>query len=461
MTAHFLPPGASRQKPQRLPAVFPKVSGAAIKGVPGKKGLPYFGILPEAVIDPLRFATRMFEEHGPVHRFWACGNWNVQLVGPEANEFVLSDQAKNFSSEGGWKPVFGRYFDGGLLLRDGEDHLWHRKVLASAFKQDQLQSYLQVFSRNIARTVSGWSGRTADVYELSQTLTFRNGYEGFLGRDALDATRNDLLSFRYLMRSATSVVTIPFPGNSEWRAKWAKAHVSKLIRPMFEDSIAEDRTDLLAVLLRMHEAGLLDEEEILAHLTFTIAASFDALSSATCSTLYYLAAHPEWQARLREELCDAVPDAASIGLAELQRCELSDWCIKEALRLNAAAPVLWRRSVGAFSFQGHQFPAGTVTGVNPMLTHLLPDIWPDPRKFDPTRFEASQVRARHRYAYVPFGAGVHACLGGNFASLQVRALLRALLERHEIRLSGGKAPNWYHWPNCRPRRALRLQLARL
>ena len=76
-----------------------------------------------------------------------------------------------------------------------------------------------------------------------------------------------------------------------------------------------------------------------------IAASFDALSSGTVSTLHYLARDPDWQDRVRKELCEAISSPADISLAELQDCPASDWSVKEALRLNAAAPVLWRRAV--------------------------------------------------------------------------------------------------------------------
>ena len=108
-------------------------------------------------------------------------------------------------------------------------------------------------------------------------------------------------------------------------------------------------------------------------------------------------------------------------MADLGRCELADWAIKESLRLNAAAPVLWRRSVRPFEFGGHAFPEGTITGVNPMLTHLLPEIWEDPGRYDPLRFSPERSRGRHRFAFVPFGGGAHGCLGANFAYLQVRA----------------------------------------
>ena len=81
---------------------------------------------------------------------------------------------------------------------------------------------------------------------------------------------------------------------------------------------SHDRTDLAAVSSACMRMAALDDEEVLAHLTFTIAASFDALSSGTVSTLYYLAENPAWQDRVREELCNAVPSPADISLAELQ-----------------------------------------------------------------------------------------------------------------------------------------------
>jgi cytochrome P450 len=135
-------------------------------------------------------------------------------------------------------------------------------------------------------------------------------------RPALEATRDDLLAFRYLMRSATAVVTIPAAGHAEARAPGPKRHVEGLIRPMLAEPVAPERTDLLATSVpRMREAGLLDEAEIVAHLTFVIAASFDALSSGTVSTLYYLAANPAWQAGCGG-IVRLIPDR-SISIADL------------------------------------------------------------------------------------------------------------------------------------------------
>lgn len=458
MTAHVFPTIASQAKPVRKDPVFANVSRTELGHIPGKKGLPFLGILPEAVRDPQAFARRMYDRFGPVHCFYACGNWNVQLVGPEANELVLLDREGNYSAFGGWQPVFGRHFDGGLLLRDGVDHQWHRKLLATAFKQDHLEAYLKLFWPNIEAAVARWSGRRLDAYELSQRLTFANGYAAFLGRESHLATRNDMLAFRYMMRSAAAVLPWGFPGTAHGRADWAQRHISRMIRPMYDQEPAPERADLAAILVRMMREGLLTGKEVLSHLTFTIAASFDAMSSGTTSTLYYLAKHPDWQERVRDELLAEIKERSKIDLASLQACQRSEWAFKEALRLNAAAPVLWRRSFRDVEFHGYHIPAGTVTGVNPMLTHMLPSVWKNPGDYDPERFTPESVRSRHRFAFVPFGSGAHGCLGANFASLQARSFLRGLLERHRLVLVSSSPPNWYHWPNCRPKGGLMIEL---
>lgn len=460
MTAYMHPAVSPREKPVRERRQFPRVGRSAIRDIPGVKGLPIFGVLPKAVRDPFTFARSMYDRFGPVHCFYACGNWNVQLIGPEANEFVLFDREGNFSAFGGWEPVFGRHFDGGLLLRDGLDHQWHRKLIATAFKQEQLQAYLDIFSANAGRLARQWFGQTADVYQFAQRLTFANGYSAFLGRDSRLAAMEDLLAFRYMMRSAAAVLPWALPGSAHGRATWAKRHIERLLEPILAGDSPRDASDLASVLFGLMREGSLTYKEVVAHLTFTIAASFDALSSGTVSTLYYLARHPDWQERVREELCSRIACADQVGLGELQECRQSEWAVKEALRLNAAAPVLWRRAVRDLEFAGYRLPAGTITGVNPMLTHILPQYWNEPHEFRPERFSPEQSRDRHRFAFVPFGAGAHGCLGANYASLQARALLRRLLEDHRLILSDAAPPRWYHWPNCRPLGPLNIELRR-
>jgi cytochrome P450 len=461
MTMQYTAPGTF-EAPKVEKYDFPKVPGRDLAHIPGRKGLPWFGILPEAVSDPYRFTRNMYDRYGPIHRFYAYGSWNLQIVGPEANEFALFDQAGNFSCAGGWDPVFGRHFQGGLMLRDGGDHSRHRKLLAAAFKQSHLEGYARNFDRVIRDDQPQWRDGVIEAYGSAQRLGFKIGYSSFLGRPENDAEAMDLWSFRTMMRTSTSVVPIPLPGNNEWRAAKAHRHIHRLIGSALADPLTVERTDLLANLLRQQDEQGLTREEIVSHVIFVIAASYDALSSGMTSMLYELARNPEWQAPIREELLAIIKGPEDVTLANLGKWQLADRAFREALRLHAAAPVLWRRAIRDCEFKGVRIPAGTFTGINPMLTHLLPEIWGDePERFNPDHFLPDRVRTRHRFAYVPFGGGAHACLGMNYAGLEAKMLLRHLLDGHRIELAQDHEPKFYHWPNAKPIGGLKLRIAPL
>ena len=106
-----------------------------------------------------------------VFRTRAFGGRVVSLLGPHANEFVLLDQAKLFSSEQGWERIFGRLFPRGLMLMDFDEHRLHRKALSVAFKAGALKSYLERLNQGIAAGISGLAERLARSAFLSGDQT--------------------------------------------------------------------------------------------------------------------------------------------------------------------------------------------------------------------------------------------------------------------------------------------------
>jgi cytochrome P450 len=88
----------------------------------------------------------------------------------------------------------------------------------------------------------------------------------------------------------------------------------------------------------------------------------------------------------------------------------------------------------------------------------LPEIWPEPLKFDPLRFTDEAVRARHKYAWVPFGGGAHMCLGLHFANMQAKSFFYHLLMTTRVGLAHDYAPRWQMWPIPRPRDGLPIRI---
>ncbi len=121
----------------------------------------------------------------------------------------------------------------------------------------------------------------------------------------------------------------------------------------------------------------------------------------------------------------------------LEAMQLTEMAFKEAMRLKPPVPSIPRRAIRDFTFMGYAIPAGTMLGVNPLFTHHMPEIWPDPEKFDPMRFTDEAQRNRHRFAWVPFGGGAHMCLGLHFAYMQAKCFARHFLQNLE-RLAGAR-----------------------
>jgi len=78
---------------------------------------------------------------------------------------------------------------------------------------------------------------------------------------------------------------------------------------------------------------------------------------------------------------------------------------------------------------GLVLPAGTQVTPAIWLTHTRPDLYPEPLSFQPERFLAEKPPT---YSWIPFGGGVRRCLGASFAEMEMRIVLRTLLQARTI-----------------------------
>ncbi|MFI5309540.1 MAG: hypothetical protein ACHQ53_19445, partial [Polyangiales bacterium] len=79
--------------------------------------------------DALSVVQAIYERHGPVVAEGGVPMRAVHLFGPDASRLVLQDRDDVFSARYAWTLIMGRIFPNGLLLRDGEDHLHHRRTM--------------------------------------------------------------------------------------------------------------------------------------------------------------------------------------------------------------------------------------------------------------------------------------------------------------------------------------------
>jgi cytochrome P450 len=95
----------------------------------------------------------------------------------------------------------------------------------------------------------------------------------------------------------------------------------------------------------------------------------------------------------------------------------------------------------------------------PWVVHRHCKLWRDPDRFDPDRFDPDRfdpkvTPAPSRYAYLPFAAGPHVCVGASMAMLQLIVAVAVLAQRFRFRLVPGRPVEPTAWTNIRPRHGL-------
>jgi len=431
--------------------------------VPGDEGWPIIGRTLAVLADPKGEVERMAAKHGLIYRSRVLGETSITLLGPEANELVLFDQARLFSSTYGWGTILGRLFPRGLMLLDFEEHRLHRRALSVAFKSGPMKSYLASLDAGIAARVAQWKSKPGPMlfYPAMKQLTLDLAATSFLGADIGPEVDEVTNAFVDMVAASVAVIRKPLPGTKMGRGVKGRKRIVAYFSEQIPIRREKGGEDLFSQLCQAtHEDGaLLSTQDIIDHMSFLMMAAHDTLTSSLTSFVGELAAHPDWQQKLRDEVIAlGIATDQPTSFDNLEAMPLSEMAFKEALRLKPPVPSMPRRAVRDLTFKGFAIPAGTLVGINPLFTHHMAEIWPDPEKFDPMRFTDEAQRNRHRFAWVPFGGGAHMCLGLHFAYMQAKCFARHFLQNLSVSLEPGCRPDWQMWPIPKPRDGLKVVL---
>ena len=436
-----------------------KLPKDALAHIPGENGIPVFGTTLRLVADPVGYGKHMHATYGPVIRSRPFGVNQVTLIGPEANELLLFDRDKLFSSEQGWGPALDQLFPRGLMLIDFEAHRVDRRALSIAFKPEPMRHYADALNRGIAQGVVGWGGSPMLFYPAIKQLTLDLAADSFLGIPWGPEAKQVNQAFVDLVNASIGIVRKPWPGTAMGRGVAGRKFLVELFTAETlkrrETGGGQDMFSQFANATR-EDGSLLDVSQVVDHMIFLMLAAHDTITSAASSLLYYLLKNPEWQVKLRAEAMAVTNGTGNVGYDDMARMELTEMAFKESLRLIPPVPGLPRRALREFSFGGYRIPAGTQVGISPSITHKMPEHWPDPERFDPMRFTAAEIAKRHKYAWVPFGGGAHMCVGLHFAYMQIKILVAQVLTRYELVLEDGYDPQWAPWPIPKPKDGMRM-----
>ncbi len=321
-----------------------------------------------------------------------------------------------------------------IAALDGPDHTRFRRRLTAAFHGEALKGYEEGIVAATERRIGEWPvGRPVRFADLMHDLArdviagtvfgvTQPDRAGCLGA-ALDRLDRALNSLELAGRFAAAIVMrgrwAPYPrirAIHEDIAAVAREEIAErraAAGPQSGGSPNSDRRDCLARFLAAApgDEGFMTDDEIIAALRVLVVAGW----ATTATTLGWLA---ERLVRHPGALAGCERDAREGTTRYLVAA------VQETLRMRPPVPVTLRYVARDHDLNGVRLPRGTLVAADIERMHYRPDVYPEPRAFQPERFLDSRPGT---YTWIPFGGGVHRCIGAGFALTEARLILQTIL----------------------------------
>lgn len=420
--------------------------------------LETFRQIRESYSDPLGHAQHMQALYGNAMMRKIFGMTFVNLFGADAHRLALVNTDQVFSNKKAWDQIIGRVFPNGLMLRDGDDHRYHRRLMQAGFKSKALQRYLQDMNPQVRRSVAEWPTKPGEplcMYPVFKEMTLDLAATIFLGMDLGDEATRLNKAFELTVAASMPKIPLAIPGTILWRGIRARQYMCDYFQKQLADKRASDGNDMFSILCNAvdEEGNRYTDEEVIDHLNFLMMAAHDTTTSTLTSMTYALARYPEWQDRLYDEIVSLNVD--ELEFRRLDHMVQTDWVMKEALRMYPPLSTLPKYSLKSFEFEGQEVPAGAMVATYPIHTHYMEDYWTNPETFDPLRFSPERAEQKnHPYCWVPFSGGAHMCIGLHFAIMQIKLVMFEMVKRYRWSLADGYEMPVQQSPISKPRDGL-------
>ncbi|MDS1113824.1 cytochrome P450 [Gordonia westfalica] len=382
--------------------------------------------------DPFAFADRRRAQFGSVSGLNAFGVQMVVTGNPRAAQELLMNKDRAFANGPAWSYFIGPFFNRGVMLLDFDEHRHHRQILQQAFSTTALKGYMQEMQPMIAERIADFPVGSVKLFEQFKALTLDVALEVFLGlnlpRDEADRINK---AFIDTVRAGVAYVRKPVPGGRWWKGLRSR----KVLEEFFYANIAAKRAretpDLFSVLCHAEsdEGHRFSDEDVVNHMIFVLMAAHDTSTITMTQMAYHMAKAPEWQERARAESLELGPELGYDGLASMTALDL---VMKESLRLCPPVPAQPRMAIKDTSVEGFYVPKGTIVTTSSLSGQRDPEFFTNPDMFDPERFCPERAEDKtHRFAWMPFGGGVHKCIGLYFGQMEIKTIMHHLLRGYE------------------------------
>ncbi|PIA51800.1 hypothetical protein AQUCO_01100579v1 [Aquilegia coerulea] len=416
---------------------------SSLKYPPGRMGWPIIG-------ENLKFGScglrgvpeqfileRMQKFSSKIFKTSLLGEKVAVVCGQAGNKFVFSNENKLVRL---WFPrTVDQIFPYSTETSSHTETLILRKLLPGFINADALQRYAGIIDSTAKHHLqTHWANNKEVIaYPLVKKFVFSVACKLFMSIDDPVQVAELFDPFAVLGAGIFSL-PINLPGTPLNKA----IKSSKGLRTKFQAIIRQRKLDLLKksstpqpqdilshMLLACDEQGqFLDESSILAKIIGLLLGSLDSLSSAISFTIKYLAEYPHFYNEVLKEQKAILNSkkGESLKWEDIQKMKYSWNVASEVMRLAPPFQGTFREAITDINYEGFLIPQGWKVHWNVYSTHKDAKYFPDPEKFDPSRFEGNGPAP---YTYVPFGGGPRMCPGNEYARVVILTFMHNIVTK--------------------------------
>jgi cytochrome P450 len=367
---------------------------------------------------------------------------------PAAIKHILQDNSRNYARDEFTTGLFRLLAPNSLITLSGDEWLARRRLAQPAFHRKYLAALAGVMTDGAEQTLARWrqataEGRTLDIAAEMMRLTLGVATRALFGVDVTGqaeaigrAVTAGAEFFAYRSRTL-----FPPPLWLPTRRNRKYLHASAYLDQVVDEIIRRRRStgqygeDLLSLLLQAvdEESGEgLSGVEVRNEVRAMMVAGHETTANLLGWTLHLLSSHREAEEELHAELGEVL-GGRNPTFDDLSRLRYTRMVLEESLRLFPPAWAMGRVALEDDEVGGFHVPAGTGITLSAYVTHRRPDFWPEPDRFDPTRFTPERSAGRPPFAFFPFGGGPRQCIGNSFAMTEATLVLATLAQRFTLR----------------------------
>ena len=411
-----------------------------------------WGHLPQRKSDPLGLYLKAREQLGDVVRFRMGHIYVEQLTHPDHVKHVLADASARYTKGTVFdktRPLVGN----GLLTAEGDFWKRQRRLSQPAFHKERLAALAGTMTDTVLETLQGWepavaAGRPVPLFQEMMRLTLTVAVRSLFGVDVSGQTNSVGEAFTTALAVTNERIISPLPyqpwlyqlpTRSNRAFRQAVDTLDGIVRGIISQRRAAggaaESKDLLGLLMASCDADTgdtFDDAQLRDEVMTLLLAGHETTATALAWTFHLLEKHPEVEATLHAEV-DAARGGRVPTLEDLPKLRYVGCVFEEAMRLYPPIWAIPRVPQEDDEVGGYRIPKGDIVILVPYVTHRHPDFWPEPERFDPTRFLPENAKSRPRWAYLPFGGGQRQCIGNNFAMMEAQLALALVAQRYRLR----------------------------